>query len=140
MRTLGYPYPFRAVPWVKICEFLGGMAANHPEFRHMAAIADSVVISGSTDLLAGTTSMHDLIVVSTPIPEPPYDVVAVRAPGSIVSPKTGEVLIEHLSVTGHNDRIARPTVEAVPLFWRFIMEKYGVGPVRPPTSSGTASR
>jgi len=60
--------------------------------------------------------MHDLVVVSVPIPEPPYGVVAVRAPGSLRSPRDSHVLIEHMSVTGHDDRIERPVAEAVALF------------------------
>jgi hypothetical protein len=114
---------------------LEDMAVDHPNFAHMAAVAASVVLSESTDLLAGCTSMHDLIVVPTPIPEPPYDVIAVRAPGSLANPPAGQVIVEHLSCTGHNDRIARPTSEAVPLFWRFVAEKYGVHPRRPPAPS-----
>ncbi|MFC7597545.1 hypothetical protein ACFQU3_19675 [Terrabacter sp. GCM10028922] len=74
--------------------------------------------------------MHDLIVVAAPIPEPPYGVVAVRAPGSPRRPREGHVLIEHLSVTGHDDKIERPVAEAVPLFWRFMIEKFGVAPLR----------
>lgn len=72
--------------------------------------------------------MHDLIVVPTPIPEPPYGVVVVRAPGSIREPAMGFVRIEHLSTTGHDDVIDRPVIDAVPLFWRFMIEKFGVDP------------
>jgi len=35
-----------------------------------------------------------------------------------------------MSVTGHNDRIERPVADAVPLFWRFMIAKYGVEPRR----------
>jgi hypothetical protein len=108
------------------------MAATHPNLQHMSEIVSSVIDSGSTDLLAGCTSMHDLIVVATPIPDPPYDVVAVRSPSSLAYPKDGTVIIQHLSVTGHNDEIERPVAEAVPLFWRFMIEKYGVHPAVPP--------
>ena len=43
------------------------MAARHPQFARMAAIADSVLSSGMAGELAGTTSMHDILVV-TPRP------------------------------------------------------------------------
>jgi hypothetical protein len=76
--------------------------------------------------------MHDLIVVPKPIAEPPYGVVAVRAPNSIHPPRDNHVLIEHLSVTGHDDRIERPAADAVPLFRRFMIEKFGVQPARRP--------
>lgn len=62
------------------------------------------------------TSMRDLIVVDLPIPEPAYGVVVVRAPGSLQPPRDGHVLIEEMSVTGHNDKIERPVAEAIPLF------------------------
>jgi hypothetical protein len=38
------------------------------------------------------------------------------------------VRIEHLSVTGHDDVIDRPFADAVPLLWRFMIEKFGVDP------------
>jgi len=82
----------------------------------------------AAERLAAYTSMHDLIVVDVPIPDPPYGVVAVRAPGSIRSPRSGHVLIEEMSLTGNNDRIERPVDEAVALFWRFMIEKFGVSP------------
>jgi hypothetical protein len=110
--------------------FFAGMARRHPGFGYMAAVTDSVLTSGSAGLLAGCTSMHDLIVVGMPVPSPPYDVIVVRAPGSPHPPRPGQVLIEHLACTGRNDRIERPAAQAVPLFWRFVIEKYGVHPAR----------
>lgn len=107
---------------------LGEMADRHAQFQHMSDIVKSVLASGRTEALAGCTSMHDLMVVPTPIPEPPYGLVAVRAPGSLREPATGLVRIEHLSVTGHDDAIERPVADAVPLFWRFMIEKFGVDP------------
>jgi hypothetical protein len=94
----------------------------------MSHIVKSVLASDQTGALAACTAMHDLIVVPTPIPEPPYGVVAVRAPGSIHQPAMGFVRIEHLSTTGHDDVIDRPVVNAAPLFWRFMIEKFGVDP------------
>jgi hypothetical protein len=76
--------------------------------------------------------MYDIMVVATPTPQTPFDLVAVRSPGSAHPSHSGLVLIEHLTVTGNNDRIERPTGEAVPLFWRFMIEKYGVSPAVPP--------
>lgn len=109
---------------------MDAMATEHEEFRHMEAIVRSVLDSDATDRRAAYTSMHDLIVVDLPIPEPPYGVVAVRAPGSLHAPSEGQVLIEQMSVTGNDDGIERPVAEAVPLFWRFMIEKYGVAPRR----------
>lgn len=128
MRTLAPPYPFVPVPWFYIDDRFAKFAAEHPEFTHMSAIVKSVLSVGAEGDLAAHTSMHDLIVLAQPIPDPPYDVVAVRAPGSAPRPSDGCVLIEHLSVTGRNDRIERPVIEAVPPFWRFMIEKFGVDP------------
>jgi hypothetical protein len=137
MRTMGWPYPFRAVDWRDIGAFLHDMADRHSTFRHMADIVDSVLATDAVNLLAGCTSMHDLIVVTRPVPEPPYDVVAVRSPSSMRTVPAGYVVVEHLAVTGRNDRIARPAAEAVPLFWRFMIEKYGVHPtIRDGTAHG----
>jgi hypothetical protein len=119
---------FRPRPWMDIREFLGGMAADHDEFGYLVDIVDSVIEGGREEALCATTSMHDLCVASAPVQEPPLDVLVVRAPGSLYAPASGNVLIEHLSVTGRNDRIERPASEAVPLFWRFAIEKFGVIP------------
>jgi hypothetical protein len=126
MTTHGWLHPFEPYPWTEIAGFLGGMADRHPEFRHMSDIVRSVLASGRTGALAAQTSMHDLIVVPTPIPAPPYGVVAVRAPGSLREPPTGQVRIEHLSATGDDEVIERPVAEAVPLFWHFMTVKFGV--------------
>jgi hypothetical protein len=84
------------------------MASMHATFQHMATIVDSVIESRITDALAACTSMNDVLVVPTPFQQPPYDLVVVRAPGSLRKPAEGCVLIEHLSVTGNNDSIERP--------------------------------
>lgn len=129
VRTHGQTHPFRARDWNDIHLTMDAMATKHEEFRHMEAIVRSVLDSDAADRLAAYTSMHDLIVVDVPIPEPPYGVVAVRAPSSLHTPRDGHVLIEEMSVTG-DDKIERPVAEAVPLFWRFMIEKYGVAPNR----------
>jgi hypothetical protein len=125
---MGWPYPFRARPWPDIAARVYAMATLHVTFQRMADVVDSVRVSGAGRLLAGCTSMHELIVVTLLVPEPPYDVVAVRAPSSLQSVLAGMVVIEHLSVTGRNDRIVRPTKDSVPLFWRCMIEKFGVHP------------
>jgi hypothetical protein len=126
--TIGATYPFSATPWTKVREQMEAMSRVHPQFQHMTDIVDSVIAAGMMDRLAAMTSMHDLLVVSTPISEPPYDLIHVAAPGSLRNPKTGEVIIEHEAASGYNDKIARPVSEAVSLFWRFVIEKYGIRP------------
>lgn len=104
------------------------MAERDESFGYLAAVAESVRDSEAARSLAGTTSMHDLVVTSTPVVEPPLDVVIVRVPSSLHRPSAGHVLIEQHSLTGHDDRIERPVAEAMPLFWRFMIEKFGVHP------------
>jgi hypothetical protein len=128
VRTHGWPLTFRPRSWEDIASFFDGIAERDPSFAYMVAVARSVLDSGAAQSLAGTTSMHDLVVTSTPVSEPPLDVVIVRAPGSLHLPTPGHVLIEQQSLTGHDDRIERPATEAVPLFWRFMIEKFGVQP------------
>jgi hypothetical protein len=119
---------FTPRPWQEIRDFLASMTGRDARFAYLVEIVDSVLASGQSAALCATTSMHDLIVARTPLPEPPFDVIAVRAPGSVRPSAEGRVLIEHLSLTGRNDRIERPEAEAIPLFWRFVIEKFGVVP------------
>ena len=70
--------------------------------------------------------MHDLIVVPRPAGSEVSELIAVRAPSSRWHVPAGQVRVEHLSSTGRNDSIERPSAEAVPLFWRFVLEKYGI--------------
>jgi hypothetical protein len=128
VRTLGWPYPFLGSGWTDIESRYEALVVQHPEFEHLLGVVRSIRQSGVEDSLAGMTSMHDLIVAAAPVQSPPIDTIAVRAPGSVHSPSAGCVLIEHLSVTGRNDRVERPTGNAVPLFWRFVTEKFGVRP------------
>jgi hypothetical protein len=41
-------------------------------------------------------------------------------------PSTGQVRLWHASFTGLVDDIERPSAEAVPLFWQFVAEKFGI--------------
>ncbi|MBV8932260.1 MAG: hypothetical protein JO285_06880 [Kutzneria sp.] len=137
MNSRAWPYRFKEVAWGQIGARFHGMAAEYTEFRPMADIVDSVLACGGEHRLAGLTSMHDLVVTARPVPEySPVEVVIVRSPSSgAVGP--GGVIIEHRSITGHDDLIVRPEPDAVPLFWRFMTEKFGVEPARP-TGRGAA--
>ena len=137
MNSQAWPHRFHEAPWDEIASRFHEMAAEHDDVRHVADIVDSVLACGGERRLAGLTSMRDLVVAARPIPEsPPIEVVIVRSPSSDhVAP--GSVLIEHRSITGCDDRILRPSDEAVPLFWRFMVEKFGVEPVRSTDPSTT---
>ena len=139
MRTLGTRVPFRERPWQEIQTRFRSVATDHPDFQPMADIVDSVIVGGATEELAGCTSMFDLWVVAKPQMDLPYDMVRVMlgsggpvdagTPDGPVPP--GDILIEHLATTGRNDRIRRPVDEATRLFWRFMIEKFGVRPSFP---------
>lgn len=55
---------------------------SRPTGGYLLDIIDSVVERGAQDVLALTTSMHDLVVAPAPADDPPLDVVIVAAPGS----------------------------------------------------------
>ncbi len=126
----GWRHTFIEREWSDIRAFLGsvewGEARPYP-----VSIVDSVIEQGAGDLLAVTTSMHDLIITPRPVGTPPLDVVVVRAPGSLRHHPVGTVLIEHLSVQGSNTAIERDANEALPLFWRFMRTEFGI---QPPTA------
>ncbi|MCO1576853.1 hypothetical protein M8C13_13930 [Crossiella sp. SN42] len=127
----GWATPFREVRWNHIAGHFHEYAARERGFRHMADLVDSILARGGAAQLAGLTSMYDLLVTPRPVPETaPVQVVAVRT-----APGANGVLIEHLSYTGHDDRIHCRPAETVPLFWRFMSEKFGVRPA--PLSPGT---
>jgi hypothetical protein len=116
---------FRPKEWADIRAFFGGIAETSLQFMYLVDIIDSVIAGDRGAVRGATTWMHELIVAPVPQMEPPFDVIAVRAPGSLSAPAKGNVLIEHLTVTGRNDRTERPAAEAVALFWRFAIEKFG---------------
>jgi len=128
MNSRAFGVPFREIPWTEIASRFTELAALHPHFQHMADIASSVIARHATTALAAHTSMHDLVVAKRPLPtESPIDVVIVKSLSShrgYVAP--GWVVIEHLSTTGHDDQITRPSDQAVPLFWRFMAEKFAI--------------
>jgi hypothetical protein len=133
MRSFGWAHTFIPQPWPDVRRKYVDLAEQVPEFVVLVSIVDSVIQSGSDQALAATTSMHDLLVTDVPIQEPPLEVITVSAPvGSLRAPSArGRVRIEHLAHTGRNDCIERPPAEAVPLFWRFVQEKFGISAAGP---------
>jgi hypothetical protein len=118
---MGYPGEFRDEPWPKIEAQLGEWCGRSPEMRPMLDIARSVFSSGADAHLAGLLSMTDLVLVPRPVHSAPYDEVIVRYQGPWIT-------VETLTHNGRNDRIRRPAEDAVPLFWRFMIEKFGIHP------------
>ncbi|MEA2901625.1 MAG: hypothetical protein QOH36_1512 [Actinomycetota bacterium] len=125
VRAFGWRHTFIEKDWADVRGFLAGVSARDG-FEYLLEIIDSVVSSGADDVLAITTSMHDLVVALKPVAEPPLDVLIVCAPGSMRSHPDGTVRIEHLSTLGRDTKIVRPSQEAVRLFWRFLDVEFGL--------------
>jgi hypothetical protein len=119
---------FQRQEWAEVRQFEAGVWVADGRGGYLLDIIDSVVASGFDEALAVSTSMHDLLVVSTPVSDGPMDVLAVRAPTSLRPPEEDSVLIEYMALSGRNTSIGRPQTEAVPLFWRFVKEEFGIAP------------
>lgn len=127
MRTGGWPHVVLGNDWhALVSEYSTAPAVIAP----IAKIVTSVLPSGRNWDLLFATSMWDLIVTSSPISEPPVDVVAVRGAMGLAHVREDRIVVEHIPLVGGADRIERPADEAVPLFWRFMIEKYGMAPQR----------
>jgi len=130
--------PFHSRPWAEIESFYADLIDRYAGFvAPMLAIVRSVISYHGADTLAGYTSMHTLIVTSCPVQEWP-DVLRVD-----VMARDSMVQVSHEKVVRvrrpglpdgwalqHGDSISRPADEAVPLFWRFCIEKFGIHPAR----------
>jgi hypothetical protein len=126
VHTAGYPYEFDAQPWDSILSTVKELSQTQPSLDYLVAIALSVIESGASAQIAGALWMMDLAVAELPVQTAPIDLIVVRGPSSLDRAPVGLVRIEHLTVSGHNDVIDRPYADAVPLFWRFVSEKFGV--------------
>ena len=124
--------------WATIEAFYAGLLDGGLDFvAPTLAIVRSVISEGGSTKLSGNTSMHTLIVTRTPVQEWPDTIrVEVLTTGSevrIVHTKIVRALRPYRPVVWADqigDSIARPAHEAVPLFWRFCVEKFGVHPDR----------
>jgi hypothetical protein len=124
----GWNYPIGDEGWREIGAFFENLAEKNPSLRPVVEIVRSIEDSDVSDHLVGATSMADLLVAERPTGSPPIPVVVVSVAGSprFSGAQTGHVVIAHLSSTGHDDQIERPSDEAVPLFWRFVREKFDI--------------
>lgn len=119
VRIGGWTYPIVHEDWDMLLQrYLGG-----PPLVRSSVVTDivcSIVESPARADLRYATSMWALLV--TPAPGTPGPVDAVR----VGTNECGDVVVEHMPLVGVADRVERPSVEAVPLFWRFMKEKYGI--------------
>ena len=115
---------FTLTPWDEIGQFYERLTDDGATFvAPMLSLSRSVLAEGAADTLAGHTSMHHLVVTTTPVSAAP-DWLWV----SVV--RHDKVRIDHQTPTGPGDSIERPQSELLPLFWRFSIEKWGIRPTR----------
>jgi hypothetical protein len=127
MRLIGgWEWPIRKRPWADLATEYRELVEQIPQLAPMLAVIESVIENQMADRLAATTSLRDLVVTTSPASEPPIDVIIVRSAISMYPPAPGEVSIDHIATSGLTEHIARPVDEVLPLFWRFVLEKYGL--------------
>jgi hypothetical protein len=117
MRTLAHPYEFAPQSWDELAR-----ESENEMYSYARPIIESIRHSNVTDQLAGALWQGGLAVAVVPISGPPIELLRVSALGP------GIVRILHQTHTGKNDEIDRPASDAVALFWRFAIEKFGVKP------------
>lgn len=126
-------------PWRDLADLFAQTATRYDAATCLAEIVDSIIDSGVADQLSGSAGAHNnaLIVVEAGDVTPPLTalVVSVWQGGPDTAYKDvgpEQVAIEHWAATGHNDRVERPVSEALPLFRRFVAEKFGIEVPRDP--------
>lgn len=94
---------------------------------HVAIIA-SIKNSGLADQFVANSGMIDrtLRVALVSIDPPLRESISVCGSSWNFTPPPGHVRIRHESFSGMVEDVERPIVEAVPLFWRFVAEKFGI--------------
>lgn len=121
IRQGGFPYPIVHDDWdLLLSEYLDG-----PPFVRASPVTEvvrSITRSPARTELRYTTSMWTLLVSPEPGTPAPVDAVHIRE----TEDRDGTIVIEHLPLVGIADRIERPAADAVPVFWRFMKEKYGI--------------
>jgi hypothetical protein len=115
---------FSVRPWNDIESFYAGLLEGGATFvEPLLRLTRSIITEGASEALAAHTSMHDLVVTTTPVSTQPDWLRVSLEPG-------GKVKIEHEQHTGPGDMIVRDESDALPLFWRFAIEKWGIHPDR----------
>ena len=126
VRSLIPAHEFRSEPWDSLQARAEDLATSGPGFDHLPILIRSIRESGVDHMLAAHFAMSDLNVTSITVAGPPVERIVVLRP---TSPSGLEsVRIEHRSVSGRDDSVERHASDAVPLFWRFVWEKFGITP------------
>jgi hypothetical protein len=116
--------PFKARSWPDLRDRFWGLADLHPEQLAAVEIIDSVV-NCAADRLTGNYTIGGLHVADAAHRDPPYSVITIelygRGAGGVPA-----VAVWHVSTSGLREEIVKPIDSAVPLFWRFVFEKFGL--------------
>ncbi len=122
-----WDWPFKAKDWAALAaEYRELVEGDLPQLAPVLSVIESVIENRMDTQLAVTTSLRDLAITTAPPQEPPVDVIVVRSAVSGAPPATGTIAIDHVATTGLSEHIVRPEAETLPLFWRFVAEKYGL--------------
>lgn len=122
----GWPWPWTRQPWAALAAEYRELVTELPAIAPVLAVIESVIENGMEDRLTASTALRDLLVTTEPPSDPPIDVIIVRSVMSMKPSREGEVTIEHVASSGLTESITRPDTNVLPLFWRFVAEKYGL--------------
>lgn len=128
MYRSGWQYAIPRREWTDLLDEYRTAAKSVPTLAPLLSIIESVIENQMQDRLAATTSMWDLVITTAPAGEPPLDVIVVRSSVSMSPSPAGEVRIEQFATSGQKEEVTRPVAEALPLFWRFVLAKFGLKP------------
>jgi hypothetical protein len=115
--------PFTARPWPELIDRYLDLAESHVDYLAIVEIINSVVHRDAVDRLAGNYTVGGLHVVDTELCSPPYSVITVETLGRSRSSDPA-VAVWQVSSSGLREEVIAPVDAAVPLFWRFVVEKF----------------
>ena len=127
MSRKGWRYPVRPTPWPELRAWYHTVIDDYPDFWYLIEIVRSIETSGVADRLGAFTSMYDLRVAIPPFDEVPVEVICVGDPLNVSVPQVpGSARICFLGHAGLVGDVVCSPGEAVPIFWRFVREQFGL--------------
>lgn len=118
------PQQFRQVPWQELfAHYEEALSRGFSHAEPALTVARSIVDEGCGDQIVGHPSLYGLILTTVPVSTSPDWLRVSAVPG-------GKVRVEHHKFEGPGDDIERPADELLALFWRFVIEKWGIHPER----------
>ena len=93
--------------------------------QYLIDVLDDAIAADLSGVVSLTTSMHDLVFSPTPV-DNEVEAVIVRAPGSLHSPRSGNVRVDVVRSNHETTRIERPSADAIAVFWAAMRDSFGV--------------